>query len=113
MEWTRAIEPEILHAFNVDPNPVVCVLISVNLSSVRAIGIIFAQPDQFGLIDCTENAPRTYRMYPTATVLPQTFRRVTSKEFLELLRKPHNKEGCNEAGGTQGMRQQEQLCGHW
>src|SRR6476660_4157554 len=90
MEWRRAIEPEILHAFYVNPNPVVCVLVSVNLSCVRAIGVMLAQPNQFGLIDCAENAPRTYRMHPTASVFPQTFHRVASEEFLKLLRKSHN-----------------------
>jgi hypothetical protein len=50
---------------------------------------MFAQSYQFRLINRSENALRTYRVRPTASVLPETFRRVAGKELLKFLRNSH------------------------
>ena len=91
VERGRPIQPEVLDAFYVNANPVVRVLISVDLSRVGPIRIVLAELGQFHSINRREDAPRTYRMHPTASMLPQAFRRVASEEFLKLLRKSHNK----------------------
>ncbi len=62
---------------------------------------MFAQPYQFRFIYRGENPSRTYRVRPSASVLPQTFRRVAAKDLLKFSRKSHDK-GCNEARDTQG-----------
>ena len=85
VERGRAIQPEVLDAFYVNANPVVRVLIGVDLSRVRPMRIMFAQSFQFRPVYRAQDAPRTYRMRPTASVLPQAFRRVASEDFLELL----------------------------
>src|SRR4030095_16440278 len=46
VERRRPIEPEVLHPLYIHANPVVRVLVSVNLSRVRPIGIMYAQPNQ-------------------------------------------------------------------
>ena len=46
VERRRPIEPEVLHTFYVHTNPIVSVLVSVDLSRVRPIRIILAQPYQ-------------------------------------------------------------------
>jgi hypothetical protein len=90
VEWPRPIKPEVLQALYVNANPIVCVLICIDLSRVRTVGIIFAQSHQFRLIDRVENTSRTYRVRPAASMLPQTFRRVAGKEFLKFLRRTHD-----------------------
>ncbi len=44
LERRRAIEPKILHALDVDADPVGCVFVGVDLSRVGPVGILFAQP---------------------------------------------------------------------
>ena len=41
----RAIKPKVLYAFYVNANPVVGVLVGVDLSRVRSIRVMFAQPN--------------------------------------------------------------------
>ena len=89
VEWPRAIKPEILYAFYVNANPVIGVLVSVDLSRVRSIRVMFTQPYQFRRIYRGENLLRTYWMRPTGSVLQQTFRCVAGKELLKFLGKPH------------------------
>ena len=91
VERGRPIQPEVLDAFYVNTNPVVRVLISVDLSRVGPMRIIFAELGQFRSINRRENPLRTYRVRPAANVLPQAFRRVASKQFLKFLRNPHDK----------------------
>ena len=85
MKRRRAVEPEVLDALYVDANPVIRVLIGIDLSRARTVGIILAQSYQFPPVYRAEDAPRTYRMRPTAGVLPETFRCVAGEELLELL----------------------------
>ena len=101
VERPRPIKPEVLYAFYVNANPVVGVLVGVDLSRVWPIRVMFAQPYQFRLVNRGENPSRAYRVRPAASVLPQTFRRVAAKKFFKFLRKSHGK-GCNEARDTQG-----------
>ena len=91
VERPRPIKPEVLHALYVNANPVVGVLIGVDLSRVRSIRIMFAQSYQFRLINRRENASRAYRVRPAANMLPQTFRRVAGKKLLKFLRESHGK----------------------
>ena len=86
-----AIKPEVLYAFYVNAYPVVGVLVGVDLSRVRSIRVMFAQPYQFRLIYRGENPSRAYRVRPAASVLPQTFRRVAGKELLKFSRESHGK----------------------
>ena len=44
VQWWRAIEPKVLHALDVDADPVGCVFVGVDLSGVRPIRITLAQP---------------------------------------------------------------------
>ncbi len=44
LEWGRAIEPKILHALDVDTDPVCCVFVSINLSGIRSVRIALPQP---------------------------------------------------------------------
>src|SRR5947199_10224958 len=44
LEGWRAIEPKVLHALDVDADPVGCVFVGVDLSGVRPIRITLAQP---------------------------------------------------------------------
>lgn len=44
LEWRRAIEPKVLHALDVDTNPVRCVFVSIDLSSIGSVRIALAQP---------------------------------------------------------------------
>ena len=85
VERGRPIQPEVLDAFYVNANPVVRVLIGIDLSRVRAMRIVLRGLGQFRSINRRENPPRTYRMRPTASVLPQAFHRVAGEEFVELL----------------------------
>jgi len=39
-----AIEPKVLDMLDVDANPVCCVFVGVDLSRVRTVGMLFAQP---------------------------------------------------------------------
>jgi len=89
VERRRAIKPEVLHALHVDANPVVRVLVGIDLSRVWPVRILFAQLYQLSLIDRGQNPSRAYRMGPTAGVLPQAFRRISSEELLKFLRKSH------------------------
>ena len=89
VKWWRTIKPKVLDALYVNANPIVGVLIRVDLPRIRPIGIMFAQIHQFRLINRGENAPRTYRMYPPRSVLPQAFRRVASEELLKFARQSH------------------------
>ena len=89
IERRRAIKPEVLHAFYVNANPVVGVLIRVDLSRVRSIRVLFAQPYQLRLVYGRENPSRAYRVRPAAGVFPQTFRRVAGKKFSKFLRELH------------------------
>ena len=86
VERRRPIKPEVLHAFYVHANPIVRVLVRVDLSCVRPIRIIVAQPRQLRPINRGENPTRTYRVGRTASVLPEAFRRVASQELLEFTR---------------------------
>src|SRR5215469_15871872 len=61
---------------------------------------MFAQPYQLPLINRCENASRTHGVSPAASMLPQTFRSIAGKEFLEFLRKPHDKRCRKEALGS-------------
>ena len=47
---------------------------------------MFAQPYQFRFIYRGENPSRAYRVRPAGSVLPQAFRGVAGKEFLEFAR---------------------------
>src|SRR4030095_10722308 len=85
VERRRPIEPEPRRARYLHADPVVRVFVSVDLSCVRPIGIMYAQPNQLRPINGAENPSRAYRMCPTASVLPQAFRRVASKELLKFL----------------------------
>ena len=89
VERRRAIKPEVLHALHVDANPVVRVLVGIDLSCVWAVRILFAQLYQLSLIDRAQNPSTAYRMGPTAGVFPQAFRRISSEELLKFLRKSH------------------------
>ena len=91
VEWRRAIKPEVLYAFYVNANPVVRVLVGIDLSRIRSIRVMFAQPYQFRCVYRGENPSRAYRVRPAASVLPQTFRCVAGKEFLKFLRESHGK----------------------
>jgi hypothetical protein len=91
VERRGAIKPKILYAFYVNANPVVGVLVGVDLSRVRSIRVMFTQPYQFRFINRGENPSRAYRVRPAGSMLPQTFRGVAGKEFLNFLRKPHGK----------------------
>ena len=91
VERRRAIKPKVLYALYVNANPIVGVLIGIDLSRVRSIRVMFAQPYQFRFIDRGEKPSRAYRVRPTANVLPQTFRRVAGKELLKFLRESHGK----------------------
>ena len=102
VERRRAIKPEVLYPFYVNAYPVVGVLVGVDLSRVRPIRVMFAQSYQLRSINRGEDASRTHRVRPTASVFQQAFRRVAGKELLKFLRKSHGK-GCNEACDTQGM----------
>ncbi len=102
VERRRAIKPEVLYAFYVNANPVVGVLVGVDLSRVRPIRIMFAQPYQFRFINRGENSSRAYRVRPAASVLPQTFRRVAGKELLKFSRKSHGKTMQRRGADTQG-----------
>jgi len=86
VEWRRPIKPEVLHALYVHANPVVGILVSVDLSRVRPIRILFPQPYQLRFIYRGENPSRAYRVRPSASVLPQAFRGVATKELLEFAR---------------------------
>jgi hypothetical protein len=44
LEWRRAIEPKVLHALNVDADPVGCVFVGVDSSRIGAVRIVLAQP---------------------------------------------------------------------
>ena len=44
LEWRRAIEPKVLHALDVDTDPVCCVFVCVDLSRIRSVGILLPQP---------------------------------------------------------------------
>ena len=44
LERRRTIEPKILHALDVDADPVGCVFVGVDLSRVGSVGVLFAQP---------------------------------------------------------------------
>ncbi len=55
----RPVEPEVLDTFYVHANPIVSVLISVDLSRVRSIRIILAQPYQLRPINRRQNPMRT------------------------------------------------------
>jgi len=67
---------------------------------------MFTQPYQFRLIYRGENALRTYRVRPPASVLPQAFRRVAGEELLKFLRESHRKRmqkrGALLKGGRSG-----------
>jgi hypothetical protein len=52
---------------------------------------LFAQFDEFRSINRGENPSSTYWMRPSASVLPQAFRRVAAKEFLKLVGESHSK----------------------
>ena len=91
VERRRAIKPEVLYTFYVNANPIVGVLVGVDLSRALSIRVMFAQPYQFRFINGRENPSRTYRVRPAGSVFSQTFRRVAGKEFLNFLRKPHGK----------------------
>ena len=97
VERRRAIKPEVLYALYVNAYPVVGVLVSIDLSRVRPIRVLFAQPYQFRFIYRGENPSRAYRMRPAASVLPQTFRRVAGKELLKFSRESHSKRCRKEA----------------
>src|SRR5262249_23080149 len=90
VEGQRPIKPEVLHTLYVNAHPVVCVLVRVDLSRVRTIRVMFAQPNQLRFINRRENPLRTYRMRPSASVLPETFDRIAGEELLKFLRKPHD-----------------------
>ena len=44
LQRRRAIKPKILHALDVDTDPVCCVFVSIDLSGVRSVRIALAQP---------------------------------------------------------------------
>jgi len=44
LEWRRAIKPKVLHALDVDADPVGCVFIGVDSSCIGAVRIVLAQP---------------------------------------------------------------------
>ena len=85
VERPRSIKPEILDTFYVNGHPVVRVLVRIDLSRIGPVGIVFAQPNQLGLVNRRENLSGTYRMRPSAGMLPQTFDRIAGKEFLNFL----------------------------
>jgi len=91
VERRRAVKPEVLRTLYIDANPVVGVLVRIDLSRVRPIGIKLAQSYQFRSINRGEDASRTYGMRPTTNMLPQALCRVAGKELLEFLRKSHDK----------------------
>ena len=91
VERRCAIKPKVLYALYVNAYPIVGVLVSVDLSRVRPIRIMLAQSHQLRSINCGEDAPRTHRVRPTASVFQQAFRRVAGKELLKFLRKSHGK----------------------
>ena len=91
IERRRAIKPEVLYALYVNAYPVVGVLVSVDLSRVRSIRIMLAQPYQFRFIDRGENPSRAYRVRPAASVFPQTFHRVAGEKLLKFSRGSHGK----------------------
>ena len=97
VERRRAIKPEVLYALYVNANPVFGVFVGIDLSRVRPIRVKFAQPYQFRFIYRGENASRTYRVRPSASVLPQTFCRVAGKELLKFLSESHGKRCRKEA----------------
>ena len=110
LERRRAIEPKVLESLDVYADPVGCVFVSVNSSRVGPIGILFAQSRQLCSIHRGENPSGTYRVCPTASVLPQAFRCVTGEELLKFLGKSHCKrmqrsasysrnDGMEELGG--------------
>lgn len=89
VERRRAIKPEVLYALYVYANPVIRILVGVDLSRIRSIWVIFTQSFQFRPIYRGEKPSRIYRVRPAASVLPQTFRRLTGKEFLEFMGNSH------------------------
>ena len=91
VERRRAIKPEVLYAFYIDANPVVGVLVGVDLSRVRPIRVLFAQPYQFRFIYRGENPSGAYRVRPAGSMLPQTLRRVAGKKLLKFSRESHSK----------------------
>ena len=44
LQWRRAIKPKVLNALNVYVDPVRCVFVGINLSSVGSVRIALAQP---------------------------------------------------------------------
>ena len=91
VERRRAIKPEVLYALYVNADPVIGVLVGVDLSRVRSIRVMFAQPYQFRFIYRGENPSGAYRVRPAASVFPQAFRGVAGKELLKFSRKSHGK----------------------
>ena len=89
VERRRPIEPEVLDALYVHADPIVRVLVGVDLSCVRPIGVTLAQFYQLVSINRGENAPRTYWMRPPTGVFPEALRRVARKDLLEFARESH------------------------
>jgi hypothetical protein len=70
VERRRPIKPEVLYAFHVNADPVVGILVGIDLSRVRSVRVLFAQPNQFRFINRGENPPGTYRVRPAGSVFP-------------------------------------------
>ena len=91
LQRRRAIEPKILHALDVDVDPVGRVFVGVDSSRVRPVRITFSQLFQFGSINRGEHPSRAHRVRPATSVFPQALGRVAGKELLEFARELHSK----------------------
>jgi len=84
-----AIQPKVLGAFNIDPEPISRVFVTVDPSSVWPIRTAFAQFGKLRLIKRRQDSPCIYRMTPAADVLPKALKQFKGKKLLDLARKSH------------------------
>src|SRR5204863_9993320 len=90
LEWRRAIEPKILHALDVDVDPVTGVFIGIDPSRVWPVGITLAQAFQLSAVNRGQDPAITYRVCPATSVFPQALRCVAGPELFEFIRNPHS-----------------------
>ena len=87
--WWRAIEPNVLRAFNVDVDPIRDILEAIDPRRTGPIRKLLAQLLEFRAIQTCQNARTTHWMQRSAGMFPDTGQRIARKQFLELARKSH------------------------
>ncbi len=92
-----AIEPKVLHPLHVHADPVISVLVGVDLSRIRPPRTLLAQADKFILVDRGEDSAAVYRMQCSRRVFPETGKDFGREELLNFSREPHGEKDADKS----------------